>query len=95
METNNELAKQKVLESKKLIFIAASWKQRTLVRETANLLRSKGFDVYDFTDPSCRTQEEMPPEKFPEQYDPAKHHYSAYLNVDRWKACVEENRKAI
>lgn len=78
-----------------MIYISSSWKQRERVRKLANLLREAGFKVYDFTDPSCRETPEIPPEKFPEQFDPNLHKYADYINKPEWRAAVEENRRAI
>lgn len=80
----------------KKIYISSSWKNRIRVRELANLLRSDGYWVYDFTDPACRQSPEIPPEKFPEAFDPAKHIYADYLqSVPEWHEAVECNRRAI
>lgn len=80
---------------KPLIYISSSWKNRVKVRELADLLRSAEFKAYDFTDPNCRTSPEIPPEKFPEQFDPESHVYSSYLDQPEWRRAVEENRKAL
>ncbi|KUO63800.1 MAG: hypothetical protein APF84_09275 [Gracilibacter sp. BRH_c7a] len=77
------------------IYISASWKNRVLVRKLAKDLRAYGYPVFDFTDPACRRNHETPPEMFPEQFDPAIHNYSEYLNCEEWKAAVYENREAI
>jgi hypothetical protein len=78
-----------------LVYISSSWKNRERVREVANLLRSKGFSAYDFTDPRCRETEEIPPKKFPKQFDPEIHVYSYYLNRPEWREAVEENRRTL
>ena len=78
-----------------LVYISASWKQRDRVRELAHKLRSLDFDVYDFTDPACRKGPEIPPERFPEQFDPEKHIYRQYLNQPEWREAVNENRTAL
>jgi hypothetical protein len=39
------------------------------------------LEVYDFTDPQCRKTPEIPPEAFPEQFDPLKHQYRSYLET--------------
>lgn len=78
-----------------MVYISSSWKQRIRVRKLATLLREAGFRVYDFTDPSCRKTPEIPPEKFPEQFDPDRHNYAEYINKPEWRAAVEENRRAI
>jgi len=80
-------------ENNTLIFIAASWKQRKRVRRLAEKLRQLNFGVYDFTDPSCRKAEEIPPEKFPEQFDPERHNYWEYLDKPEWNSAIEENRQ--
>lgn len=81
------------VQERDLIFIASSWRQRKRVRKLAEQLRKIGFDVYDFTDPSCRETEEIPPEKFPEQFNPERHNYWEYLNQPEWRSAVEENPK--
>ena len=78
-----------------MIYISSSWKQRDQVRRLAFLLREKGFRVYDFTDPICRKMPEIPPERFPEQFDPDIHNYAEYIQKPEWRAAVEENRMAI
>ncbi|MHB8927801.1 MAG: hypothetical protein ACYC9Q_09130 [Bacillota bacterium] len=65
------------------------------MRNLAHALRAVGFDVYDFTDAACRTTPEIPPERFPETFDPTKHVYADYINRPEWRAAVFENRKAI
>jgi len=50
---------------------------------------------YDFTNPKCRKTPEIPPERFPEQFDPDIHTYSQYIQRPEWKAAVDENRNAI
>ena len=77
------------------VYISSSWKNRDKVRAFAEELRECGHEVYDFTDPKCRTTPEIPPEKFPEQFDPSKHHYPLYLDREEWRLAVEENKKAI
>lgn len=77
------------------IYISSSWKNRDDVRSLAVKLRSYGHEVYDFTDSGCRTTPEIPPEKFPEQFDPSKHVYSAYLDRAEWRNAVTENKRAI
>lgn len=79
----------------KNIYISSSWKNRERVRAIAIELRTKGYEVYDFTDPKCRKVPEIPPEKFPEEYDPEKHVYSNYINQPEWRLAVTENKKAI
>jgi hypothetical protein len=77
------------------IYISSSWKNRIQVREMAEKLRSIGHEVYDFTDPNCRKTPEIPPEKYPEEFDPDKHIYREYINKPEWKAAVDCNREAI
>ena len=78
------------------IYISASWKQRERVRALAVLLRRHGHDVYDFTDPDCRNEPEIPPESYPEQFDPAVHKYREYLAANpRWRGAVFGNLRAI
>jgi len=77
------------------IYISSSWKNRGQVRVMALDLREMGHEVYDFTDPACRKTPEIPPEKFPEQFNPLKHDYRQYLNRPEWRAAVSENREAI
>lgn len=76
-------------------YISSSWKNRNEVRNLAIKLRKLGHYVYDFTDLNCRQSPGIPPETFPELFDPAKHRYSKYINRPEWKAAVEENRRAI
>lgn len=75
------------------IYLSSSWKNRERVRALANKLRDLGHDIYDFTDPACRKGgEEIPPEKFPDQFDPEKHNYREYLNsVPHWRQAVQGN----
>jgi hypothetical protein len=77
------------------IYISSSWKNREQVRELALLLRDNNFEVYNFTDPKCRRTPEIPPEWFPEQFDPEKHIYSQYLNRPEWLDAVSENQEHI
>ena len=78
------------------IYLSSSWKNRDRVRSLAIKLRAAGHTVYDFTDPSCRNTPEIPPERFPDQYDPAQHIYADYLSsVPEWRQAVECNRKAL
>ena len=77
------------------IYISSSWKNREEVREIAKELRLQGHDVYDFTDPECRKSPEIPPEQFPEEYDPSVMVYRNYIIRPEWQAAVDENRKAI
>jgi hypothetical protein len=67
-----------------------------MVRLLATVLRDAGHEVYDFTDPRCRRTPELPPEKFPEQFDPDRHNYRDYLESQpAFRSAVEENRQAI
>jgi hypothetical protein len=78
------------------LYISSSWKQRERVRNLAIQLRNVGLTVYDFTDPACRDTPEVPPEKYPEQFDPEKHIYREYLESQpEWKMAVECNRRAL
>jgi hypothetical protein len=78
------------------VYISSSWKLRERVRDLAIVLRARGHEVYDFTDPACRKAEEIPPEKFPEQFDPEQHVYADYLNSNPyWRQAVEGNREAL
>ncbi len=77
------------------IYISSSWKNRDQVRDLANKLRIAGHEVYDFTDHHCRKTPEIPPERYPEEYDPEKHTYREYIDKPEWKAAVMENKAAI
>jgi hypothetical protein len=77
------------------IYISSSWKNRDRVRAFANAARSRGITVYDFTDARCRRTEEIPPEKFPEQFDPERHVYAKYLSRPEWRQAVMENMFAL
>lgn len=77
------------------IYISSSWKNREEVRQLAESLRNLGHEVYDFTDPACRKTPEIPPEKYPEEFDPTIHKYSEYIRKPEWKQAVMENKKAI
>lgn len=77
------------------IYISSSWKERDRVRALAHHLRQEGFSVYDFTDPECRQTEEIPPEKFSEQFDPHKHIYAKYLDKPEWRDAVENNQQVL
>ena len=78
-----------------IIYISSSWKNRECVRKLADQLSESGHSVYDFTNPKCRKTPEIPPERFPEQFDPDIHTYSQYIQRPEWKAAVDENRSAI
>ena len=78
------------------IYVSSSWKQRDRVRSLAILLRTAGHEVYDFTDPACRKTPEIPPERFPELFDPAVHTYHEYTQaVPEWRLAVECNQQAL
>jgi hypothetical protein len=78
------------------VYLSSSWKNRERVRALARLLRAEGHEVYDFTDPACRNTPEIPPERFPEQFDPGKHVYREYIqSVPEWRAAVECNQAAL
>jgi hypothetical protein len=77
------------------IYISSSWKNRDRVRNMAVRLREFGHTVYDFTDPKCRNTPEIPPEKYPEEFDPDEHIYREYINKPEWKAAVMCNKEAI
>ncbi len=78
------------------IYTASSWKNQPRVRLLSQVLRAMGHSVYDFTDPACRTEPELAPEKFPEQFDPAQHNYEAYLKATpEWGPCVRSNRREL
>lgn len=77
------------------IYISSSWKNRDKVRELAAQLRGFGHEVYDFTDPACRKTPEIPPEKYPEKFNPDIHKYSEYINKPEWIGAVMENKGAI
>lgn len=78
------------------IYISASWKQRERVRSLAVKLRADGHEVYDFTDAACRKTPEIPPERFPDQFDPERHIYREYISaVPEWREAVVCNREAL
>lgn len=78
------------------VYLSSSWKNRDRVRALALRLRGAGHEVYDFTDPACRKAPEIPPEKYPEQFDPSVHVYREYItSVPEWRAAVEGNRAAL
>ncbi len=77
------------------IYISSSWKNRKQVRDLASKLRARGHEVYDFTDPVCRKTPEIPPEKYPEQFDPQKHNYKNYITKPEWHEAVMCNKDAI
>lgn len=77
------------------IYISATWKNRLSVRKLAETLRLHGHEVFDFTDPDSRKTHEVPPEMFPEKFDPSKHIYKEYIDRNEWRNVVNENREAI
>lgn len=77
------------------IYLASSWKNRERVRQFAIELRKHDFDVYDFTDPNCRAGLELPPEKFPDEFDPDRHLYFVYINRELWYKSVMANKDAL
>lgn len=78
------------------VYISSSWKNRERVRAVAVALRGWDCEVYDFTDPACRKAPEIPPERFPDQFDPQRHVYSDYIQaVPEWRQAVEGNRAAL
>ena len=78
------------------VYISSSWKNRELVREVAIKLREHGHEVYDFTDPASRKTPEIPPEAFPDQFDPSHHHYGDYLKSNPfWRDAVFANKDAL
>lgn len=79
----------------KKIYISSSWKNRTAVRAMADRLRKEGHRVYDFTDPTTRKIPEMPPEEWPEKFDPSKHKWSEFTRHSKIYAAVMNNQEAI
>lgn len=77
------------------VYISSSWKNRKRVRTLADTLRAKGLEPFDFTDPRYRSEPDIPPERFPEPFDPQVHNYREYLNRPEWRAAVEGNRHAL
>jgi hypothetical protein len=78
------------------IYLSSSWKLREQVRKLAIRLRNAGCEVHDFTDPACRKSPEIPPEMYPEVFDPEKHNYFDYLNQNpNWRAAVTDNQRAL
>jgi len=88
-------AKDTIMKRLLNIYISSSWKNRERVRDLADRLSQNGHNVYDFTNPKCRKTPEIPPERFPEQFDPDIHIYSQYIGRPEWKAAIDENRRAI
>lgn len=78
------------------VYLSSSWKNQKRVRELAINLRRFGIIAYDFTDPRCRDTPEIPPEKFPKQFDPALCRYSDYIQaVPEWRQAVLCNQRAL
>lgn len=78
------------------VYISSSWKLRDQVRQLAEQLQDIGLTVYDFTNPACRDSPEIPPEVFPEQFDPELHDHGEYLqSVPEWQEAMDGNRKAL
>lgn len=78
------------------IYLSSSWKQRVRVRDFAIRLRGIGHDVYDFTDPACRKTPEIPPERFPDEFDPERQLYVDYIqHVPEWRQAVMCNKEAL
>jgi hypothetical protein len=78
------------------IYLSSSWKNRGRVRWLAQQLRKGGHDVYDFTDPAYRTTPEIPPERFPTEFDPQNGVYSEYIqSVAAWKEAVNGNMSVL
>lgn len=78
------------------IYISASWKSKLMVRQLAHLLEASGHEVFDFTNQQKRKTEIVPPEKYPDQFDPQVHDYSEYLLAnEEWRLAVEENRRRV
>jgi len=77
-------------------YISSSWKVRERVRLLARCLEWLGQEVYDFTNPKHRQTPEIPPERFPEPFDPARQPYREYLEAHpEWRSAVTGNRKAL
>lgn len=78
------------------IYISSSWENREAVRKIAAKMRQQGYEVYDFSDPTCRNTSVIPAEGFPNPYDPSKGTYSNYLNnVPNYFDAVIENKRAV
>jgi hypothetical protein len=79
------------------VYLSSSWKNRERVRYLADAIRAQGHEVYDFTDPGCREGiPEIPPEKFPEPFDPKKDLYRNYINSQPpWRQAVMRNKQAL
>jgi hypothetical protein len=78
------------------VYISSSWKNRERVRALAKELEGAGYFVYDFTNPKHRATPDVPPERYPEQFDPEKHDYAEYLRTNpEWKMAVMGNMAAL
>lgn len=77
------------------IYLSSSWKNRDHVRKLAIDLRVLGHTVYDFTDPASREEPELPPERFPVQFDPTMHDYGTYLSGLGYRRAVTGNLRWI
>lgn len=47
------------------IYISSSWENREAVRKIAAKMRQQGYEVYDFSDPTCRNTPVIPAEQMP------------------------------
>lgn len=78
------------------IYLSSSWKNRDRVRAMATKLTKEGYDVYDFTNPSCRNSPELAPETFPAVFDPETDLYQYFLkDTPEFSLGVEGNQKAL
>jgi hypothetical protein len=78
------------------IYISSSWKNRERVRAVAEMLEAAGHSVYDFTNPKHRVTPDVPPERYPDQFDPEKHDYAEYLRTNpEWKMAVMGNMASL
>jgi hypothetical protein len=77
------------------VYISSSWKNREQVRDMAQKIRNIGYEVYDFTDSECRKTPAIPPEKYPEEFDPEKHMYKDYIRIPEYIDAVNENKEAV
>lgn len=79
------------------VYLSSSWKNRDRVRALAIRIEAEaGLRVFDFTNPACRNVPEIPPERFPVQFDSSKHKYMHYIQaVPEWRAAVQFNRQVI
>jgi len=79
------------------VYLSTSWKNRVRVRALADAIRADGHEVYDFTDPKCREGvPEIPPETFPETFNPAIMLYRDYITgTPAWRTAVMRNKEAL